>query len=221
MRMTGERESLEGDKRGGVVIFLHGVGGSGDEWKGLSSLMPSSVTLIVPTAEEAPVALFGNQVCPSWFNMYDSYTSNVAELKTSAALVHSMVEKEVSKGTPASRIVLAGFSQGGALALYAFMTCPKRLAGVACLSGWLLAPWEFASAVAPSPAHAIPNCKAPILQLHGEKDQVVPPLWAAHSAGILANLACDINLIRYPNVGHEVAAEMKHDLSIFFKKTLG
>jgi len=153
--------------------------------------------------------------------MYDSYTSNVAELKSSAAMVHSMVEKEVSKGTPASRIVLGGFSQGGALALYACLTCPRKLAGVACLSGWLLAPWEFASAVAPSPAHAIPNSKAPILQLHGEEDQVVPPLWAAHSAGVLANLACDVNLIRYPNVQHEVTTEMKHDLSIFLKKTLG
>merc|ERR1719273_458115 len=114
-----------------------------------------------------------------------------------------MIEKEVSKGTPASRIVLGGFSQGGALALYACLTCPRKLAGVACLSGWLLAPWEFASA------------------LHGEEDQVVPPLWAAHSAGVLANLACDVNLARYPNVRHEVTTEMKHDLSIFLEKTLG
>ena len=176
--------------------------------------------------------------------MYDSYTSNVAELKSSAggilidiqidtqwtnylkfdsdddillvwlsisttgtaclciyywkfpAMIHSLVEKEVSKGIPSSRIVLGGFSQvgavfslvnfpfpliimiecchqnfnrqhllipspapfkffvslslplqGGALALYACLTCPHKLAGVACLSGWLLAPWEFASAV--------------------------------------------------------------------------
>merc|ERR1712150_2357 len=121
MRMTEARESSDSDGRGsgGVFIFLHGVGGSGEEWERLSSLMPPSATLLAPTADEAPVALFGNQVCRSWFNMYDSYSSNVAELKSSAAMVHSMIEKEVSKGTPASRIVLGGFSQGGALALYA------------------------------------------------------------------------------------------------------
>ena len=79
------------------------MGGHGSEWDGLRDLVPSSVKLVVPTAEEAPVALFGNQVCRSWseihifnfiyyrsfflrhrFNMYDSYTSNVAELKSSA-----------------------------------------------------------------------------------------------------------------------------------------
>ena len=89
MRMTGASKSLEGDQRGegGVVIFLHGVrratfsekshcfekgdrflqvGGSGEEWEGLGGLMPASAKLLLPTAEEAPVALFGNQVCCSW-----------------------------------------------------------------------------------------------------------------------------------------------------------
>ena len=78
--------------------------------------------------------------------------------------------------------------------------------------------------VAPSPAHAVPNCKSPVLQvkwkqdtfsrrclifynysqsaqLHGEEDQVVPPLWAAHSAGILSNLACEVNLVRWGLLG--------------------
>ena len=92
MRMTGASKSLEGDQRGegGVVIFLHGVrrgatfhclrkislfwksdrflqvGGSGAEWEGLGGLIPASAKLLLPTAEEAPVALFGNQVCCSW-----------------------------------------------------------------------------------------------------------------------------------------------------------
>ena len=80
------------------------VGGHGSEWELLRDLVPSSAKLVVPTAEEAPVALFGNQVCRSWseihifnflwcfflchrFNMYDSYTSNVAELKSSAGII--------------------------------------------------------------------------------------------------------------------------------------
>ena len=80
------------------------MGGNGSEWEVLRDLVSSSTKLVVPTAEEAPVALFGNQVCRSWseihifnfswcfflcprFNMYDSYTSNVAELKSSAGII--------------------------------------------------------------------------------------------------------------------------------------
>ena len=112
----------------------------------------------------------------SRFNMFDTFSSDMSELKTMAIMVHSLVEKELQLGIPASNIVLGGFSQGGALALYSSLTCPNRLGGTLLLSTWLPAPWEFddPGTGPPSVVHALPNCHSPMLQCHGMEDiQVV------------------------------------------------
>ena len=104
------------------------------------------------------------------FNMYDSYTSNIMEVKTVSAMVHSIVEKQLALGVRPENIGIGGFSQGGALALYASLTCPVRIGGTFILSAWMLAPWEFSGMVKPSIAHALPNCHSPMLQCHGLAD---------------------------------------------------
>ena len=105
--------------------------------------------------------------------MYDSYTSNIPEVKSKAAMVHSIVEQQLVLGVKPENIVIGGFSQGGALALYASLTCPVRIGGTFILSSWLVAPWEFSGMVRPSVAHALPNCHSPMLQCHGLADQKV------------------------------------------------
>ena len=74
------------------------------------------------------------------FNMYDSYTSNILEVKRMSAMVHSIVEEQIILGVKPEKIILGGFSQGGALALYASLTCPVRIGGTFLLSAWMLAP---------------------------------------------------------------------------------
>ena len=96
-----------------VVIFLHGVGGSGSEWKRfLQKILPPRTKLILPSAPVAPVDLFFGREMSSWYNMYDSYTSNILEVKRMAELFHQLIQDEVDKGVRPECIVLGGFSQG-------------------------------------------------------------------------------------------------------------
>jgi len=152
-----------------VLIFLHGAGGSGDEWSSfLQDIVPSKTKLILPTAPKATVAMFGWMEMNSWFNMYSTYASNIPEVKNATIMIHSLMYQEMKRGIPAEQILLGGFSQGAALALYSSLTFPFKLGGTLVLSGWLLAPWEF-----PNDVQMLPNYHSPLLQCHGERDMMV------------------------------------------------
>ena len=96
-----------------VVIFLHGVGGSGSEWKRfLQKILPPRTKLILPSAPVAPVDLFFGREMSSWYNMYDSFSSNLLEVKNMTEVFQQMIQDEVNAGIRPDDIVLGGFSQG-------------------------------------------------------------------------------------------------------------
>ena len=96
-----------------VVIFLHGVGGSGSEWaRFLQKVVPPNTKLILPNAPRASVDLFLGREMSSWYNMYSSYSSNLMEVKNMAEVFHRIIKEEVDKGINPGDIVLGGFSQG-------------------------------------------------------------------------------------------------------------
>ena len=96
-----------------VVIFLHGVGGSGSEWaRFLQKVVPPNTKLILPNAPRASVDLFLGREMSSWYNMYSSYSSNLMEVKNMAEVFHRIIKEEVDKGINPEDIVLGGFSQG-------------------------------------------------------------------------------------------------------------
>ena len=121
-----------------VVIFLHGVGGSGSEWKRfLQKILPPRTKLILPSAPVAPVDLFFGREMSSWYNMYDSYTSNILEVKRMAELFHQLIQDEVDKGVRPECIVLGGFSQGEwcvSVCVLPAVTSPSTLQAVLSLS---------------------------------------------------------------------------------------
>ena len=96
-----------------VVIFFHGVGGSGSEWERfLQKVVPPNTKLILPSAPMAPVDLFQGREMSSWYNMYSGYSSNVLEVKNMTEVFHKIIQEEVEKGINSEAIVLGGFSQG-------------------------------------------------------------------------------------------------------------
>ena len=96
-----------------VVIFLHGVGGSGSEWaRFLHKVVPPRTKLILPSAPKAPVDLFQGREMSSWYNMYSGYSSNVLEVKNMTEVFHRIIQEEVEKGINSEDIVVGGFSQG-------------------------------------------------------------------------------------------------------------
>jgi len=156
-------------KQTATILFLHGLGDTGHGWASdLAKIKPKHAKLICPTAEEAPVTINGGYEMPSWFDIrsLDKNDNNEDEsgVKKASELINKMIEDEVKAGIPASRIVLGGFSQGGALSLYTGLTGSNLLAGVLVLSGYLpirnTIDWS--------------NIQKPtILQCHGDRDTVV------------------------------------------------
>ncbi|XP_078677232.1 acyl-protein thioesterase 1-like isoform X1 [Branchiostoma floridae x Branchiostoma belcheri] len=206
-------------KHTATVIFLHGLGDTGHGWSyALSEIKQPHIKYICPTAPKMPVTLNEGYEMTSWF---DLFTLNVASrededeagIKKAAALVQGMVEEEVKGGIPADRIVLGGFSQGGALALYAAFTLDKQLAGMVALSSWLPLHESF-------PAAMMVNNQAPILQCHGDADPVVPYKFGQMTRSVLAKYCNNYTFKTYPGMMHSSSATEMQDVKEFLDKVL-
>ncbi|KAJ7437077.1 Phospholipase/carboxylesterase/thioesterase [Mycena galericulata] len=130
-------------KHTATVIFVHGLGDSGSGWKPVADMFKSDlphVKWVLPHSPSMPVTANGGMVMPSWFDIFsfgfDTHEDQTGMLKTVHSL-NQLITAEVDAGVPASRIVLGGFSQGGAMSLLTGLTTERKLAGLAVLSGWL------------------------------------------------------------------------------------
>lgn len=155
------------------VIWLHGLGASRHDFEPVAELLQQTLTntrFVLPQAPTRPVTINGGWAMPSWYDilaMNPARAIDRAQLEESAATVQALIEDQQSQGIAVERIVLAGFSQGGAVVLHtAYNTPCARLGGVMALSTY-----------APSFAddHANRGGATPALCLHGSQDDVVPP----------------------------------------------
>ena len=157
------------------VILLHGLGADGHDFVpvvqefGLPDALP--VRFVFPHAALRPVTINNGYVMRAWYDI-KSFTpagrADTAGLTESAQRVAGYIERETQRGIAASRVVLAGFSQGGAVALYAGLRFPQRLAGILAMSCYLPFPEKLAA------EKAVANADVPILLCHGRSDPVVP-----------------------------------------------
>lgn len=147
---------------------------------------------------------------PSWFDLMTleiGGDEDEAGIKSARDNIHGMIRKEVSAGIPANRIVLGGFSQGGALALYSSLTFDQKLAGVLALSCWLPLHKQF-------PQSMVSGNDIPIFQAHGDYDPVVPYKYGQLSASLLKSFMKNVTFKTYNGLSHSSSDEEMKDVMV-------
>jgi phospholipase/carboxylesterase len=157
----------------GTVIWMHGLGASEHDFEDLvPELELSGVRFVFPAAPHRPVTINGGIVMPAWYDIttVDASPSREHEpdVRASAAEIEELIEQEERRGVPSTRIVVMGFSQGGAMALHVGLRHSQPLAGIGVLSGYMLLPDRFEA------ERSSVNEGTSLLFCHGEFDPIVP-----------------------------------------------
>lgn len=202
------------------VIWLHGLGDDGHGW---SQVVPAlrfganpAVRFVFPHAPKMPVAINNGFVMPAWYDIREANLNERADLagvRRSRDQVEALIAREKGRGVPASRIALAGFSQGGAVALYTGLRHTERLAAIVALSTYLVdAPNLVAEASAV-------NRDLPIFMGHGTHDPVVRLAWAETSRKALEAGGWKVEWHTYA-MEHSAVPEEIADVAAFLRKAL-
>ena len=195
----------------GAVIWLHGLGADGHDFEpivpelGLAGELP--LRFVFPHAPLRPVTVNGGMTMRAWYDIVSldrDGPQDEAGIRASAAIFERLVAREVERGIPCDRIVVAGFSQGGAIALHMALRYPQRLAGLLALSTWL--PLQ-----ATLPAEVFDNPEAqtrelPIFIAHGSFDPMLPVNLGQESRQALCSAGYTVEWHEYP-MAHAVCAE--------------
>lgn len=201
------------------IIWLHGLGADGSDFVPIAQelSLPINVRYVFPHAPVMPVTINGGYVMSAWYDIFDNDIAgnqDEAGIRMSAAQLDALVAHEQSRGVAVHRIVLAGFSQGGAIALQAALRYPKKLAGVLALSTYLpLAEKLDAEKTAC-------NLALPIFMAHGVADTVIPLTAASSSRNKLELEGYEVEWHEYP-MAHSVCPQEIDDIRRFLLKVLG
>jgi phospholipase/carboxylesterase len=218
--MSGLLETIEidtGPSPGAAVIWLHGLGADGHDFEpivpelGISAA--PAVRFVFPHAPRQPVTINGGAVMRAWYDVTGDGRQDAAGVRASQARVEALIARERARGIAAHSIVLAGFSQGGAMALQAGLRHPERLAGILALSGYLPLPESLADEVSRA------NRDVPIFIAHGTQDPVIPLSWAMRSRDRLLALDYAVEWREYP-MPHSVCAEEIADVGRWLRALL-
>ncbi len=204
------------------VIWLHGLGASGHDFEPivpeLGLTENPGVRFVFPHAPVRPITVNGGASMPGWYDItsldFGSREQDIVGVQTSAGQINALIEAEVGKGIPASNILLAGFSQGGAIALYTALTSTHKLGGIMALSTYLPI-HEIALANMTEHAKSLP-----VFMAHGQHDDVIQIQHALTSRDILQNSGIAIEWHDYP-MPHSVSAEEIADISLWLKHQFG
>ena len=217
------REGVEietGPNPQAAVIWLHGLGADGHDFEPIvpELVQPAERALrfIFPHAPMRPVTLNAGYVMRAWYDII-AIERRAAEdesgIRASQALITELIRRENDRGIPTERIVLAGFSQGGAMALYSGTRYPERLAGIIGLSCYQLLAGRFAAERTPA------NHATPIFLAHGTQDAVVLPALGEAACRQLQGAGYTVAWHAY-SMPHSVCPQEVGDIAAWLRRVL-
>jgi phospholipase/carboxylesterase len=203
------------------VIWLHGLGADGFDFVPIvpELKLPEDfgARFVFPHARLRPVTINNGYVMRAWYDIKAAALQGVEDesgIRESETVLRSFLQREHDAGIPANRIIIAGFSQGGAIALQSALRYPQRLAGVLALSTYL--PLRGTLPVEASKA----NRDVPILMCHGTQDPMVPFALSTMSRDALLKLGYAVEWREYP-MGHQVVVPEIADIAAWLRARLG
>jgi phospholipase/carboxylesterase len=201
------------------VIWLHGLGADGYDFVTIipELNLPNDLPIrfVFPNAPLRPVTLNAGYTMRAWFDIYGlQANSRIDEIgiREMQSKIDALVAREIKRGIVSEHIVLAGFSQGGAMALHCGLRYPKKLAGIMGLSAFLLMPEKIVM-------ERRINDPINIFLAHGTYDQVIPIQFGEMSKNALLTLGYHVEWRTYP-MAHEVCLEEIHDIGAWLVKRL-
>ncbi len=204
-----------------AIIWMHGLGADGNDFvplvKELDLTGLPGIRFVFPHAPSMPVTINGGYVMRAWYDIRGNdivREEDEAGLRASQQQIEALIAREVARGIPPERIVLAGFSQGCAMALQAGLRHPHKLAGLMCLSGYV-----------PLAAHlpaerSAASLATPIFLVHGRGDQVIPIARAEESRNLLAAQGYQLEWHEYM-MQHSLCQEEIDDIGVWLHRVLG
>lgn len=210
--MTDYLDCLEIEPEGaaaGSVIWMHGLGADATDFEPIVPMLklPVPVRFVFPNAPVRPVTINNGMEMRAWYDVAPGAPlSGTEEIRQSAAEIERLVEREKQRGVPAGRIVLAGFSQGGVIALHLGLRYPQRLAGIMALSTYVHDHEHLGDEI------SFASVDVPIFMAHGLMDPMIPITRAVTSREALQQLGYQVEWHEY-SMGHQVCPQEISDIS--------
>ena len=210
-----------GDNCTASVIWLHGLGADGHDFVpvvpelGLPDDL--GVRFIFPHSDVRPVTLNGGMSMRAWYDIKSLDRDGRADaegIRQSQAQIEQLIAQENARGVPSSRIVVAGFSQGGAVALQVGLCHTESLAGIMALSSYLALPGILDTELSDA------NRNIPVFMAHGTQDPMVVPQMGSQSRDLLMAKGIDVEWHQYP-MAHQVCLEELRDIGVWLRAVLG
>ncbi|KAH8811449.1 acyl-protein thioesterase-like protein [Xylogone sp. PMI_703] len=208
-----------------TVIMAHGLGDSGAGWISLAENWRrrqkfEEVKFIFPNAPTMPITINYGMRMPAWYDVVQfgniQGPQDEAGILRSRQYFHNLIKTEIENGIPSNRIIIGGFSQGGAMALFSGITNPTKLGGIFGLSCYLLLHTKFKESV----PEDNPNKDTPIFMGHGDSDPLVRPDWGRTSYEALKASGYNIKIKFYPGLEHSADPEEIDDVETFLNENI-